>query len=36
MANLNAWYNSAESRPLFELRKQSTSELDMVITLEGE
>ena len=36
MANLNAWYNSAEYQPLFELRKQSTSELDMVITLEGE
>ncbi len=36
MANLNAWYNSAEYQPLFELRKQSTGELDMVITLEGE
>lgn len=35
MANLDAWYNSAEYRPLFALRKQSTSEQDMVITLEG-
>ena len=35
MANLDAWYNSAEYQPLFELRKQSTSEQDMVITLEG-
>ena len=35
MANLDAWYNSGEYRPLFALRKQSTSEQDMVITLEG-
>jgi uncharacterized protein (DUF1330 family) len=35
MASLNAWYNSAEYQPLFALRKESTSELDMVITLEG-
>ena len=35
MADLNTWYNSAEYRPLFALRKQSTSEQDMVITLEG-
>jgi uncharacterized protein (DUF1330 family) len=35
MASLDAWYNSAEYRPLFALRKQSTSEQDMVITLEG-
>ena len=35
MANLDAWYNSAEYQPLFALRKQSTSEQDMVITLEG-
>jgi len=33
MANLDAWYNSAEYQPLFALRKQSTSEQDMVITL---
>jgi uncharacterized protein (DUF1330 family) len=35
MGSLNAWYNSAEYQPLFALRKESTSELDMVITLEG-
>jgi uncharacterized protein (DUF1330 family) len=35
MANLDAWYNSAEYQQLFALRKQSTSEQDMVITLEG-
>jgi uncharacterized protein (DUF1330 family) len=35
MDRLNAWYNSAEYRPLFALRKQSTSDMDMVITLEG-
>ena len=35
MANLDAWYNSVEYQPLFALRKQSTSEQDMVITLEG-
>ena len=35
MANLDAWYNSTEYQPLFALRKQSTSEHDMVITLEG-
>jgi uncharacterized protein (DUF1330 family) len=35
MANLNAWYNSAEYQPLVALRKQSTSEQDMVIVLEG-
>ena len=32
---LNAWYNSAEYQPLFVLRKESTSKLDMIITLEG-
>jgi uncharacterized protein (DUF1330 family) len=35
MGHLNAWYGSAEYQPLFALRKESTSELDMVITLEG-
>jgi uncharacterized protein (DUF1330 family) len=35
MDRLNAWYNSAEYQPLFALRKQSTSEMDMIITLEG-
>jgi uncharacterized protein (DUF1330 family) len=35
MANLDVWYNSAEYQPLIALRKQSTSEQDMVITLEG-
>jgi uncharacterized protein (DUF1330 family) len=35
MANLDAWYNSVEYQPLIALRKQSTSEQDMVITLEG-
>ena len=32
---LNAWYNSVEYQPLFVLRKESTSKLDMIITLEG-
>ena len=32
---LNNWYNSPEYRPLIALRKQSTSEPDMLITLEG-
>jgi len=35
MGNLDAWYNSAEYQPLLALRKDSTSDLDMVITLEG-
>jgi len=35
MGRLNAWYGSPEYQPLFTLRKESTSELDMVITLEG-
>jgi uncharacterized protein (DUF1330 family) len=35
MDRLDAWYNSAEYQPLFALRKESTGELDMVITLEG-
>ena len=33
--SLNAWYNSPEYQPLIALRKESTSELDMLITLEG-
>jgi uncharacterized protein (DUF1330 family) len=35
MAALHAWYDSAEYQPLMALRKDSTSDLDMVITLEG-
>jgi uncharacterized protein (DUF1330 family) len=35
MASLSAWYNSPEYQPLVALRKQSTSDLDMLITLEG-
>ena len=35
MVSLDAWYNSAEYRPLFALRKQSTGDKDMVIVLEG-
>jgi putative tryptophan/tyrosine transport system substrate-binding protein len=33
--SLNAWYNSAEYQPLIVLRKESTSDLDMLITREG-
>jgi uncharacterized protein (DUF1330 family) len=35
MAAINAWYGSAEYQPLIALRKQATSELDMVFFLEG-
>ena len=35
MASLNPWYNSPEYQPLIALRKQSTSDLDMMFTLEG-
>ena len=35
MNALNAWYTSAEYQPLIALRKQCTSELDMLMTLEG-
>jgi uncharacterized protein (DUF1330 family) len=35
MESLNAWYNSPEYQPLIALRKQCTSDLDMLITLEG-
>jgi uncharacterized protein (DUF1330 family) len=32
---LNVWYNSAEYQPLIALRKQCTSDLDMLFTVEG-
>jgi uncharacterized protein (DUF1330 family) len=35
MESLNAWYYSAEYQPLIALRKQSTSEQDMMFVLEG-
>ena len=35
MERLNAWYTSTEYQPLMALRKQSTYDLDMIITLEG-
>jgi len=35
MAALDAWYKSPEYQPLIALRKQCTSDLDMLITLEG-
>lgn len=35
MDRLNAWYTSAEYQPLIALRKACTSDLDMLITLEG-
>jgi len=35
MHALNAWYNAPEYQPLIALRKQCTSDLDMLITLEG-
>jgi uncharacterized protein (DUF1330 family) len=35
MASLYAWYDSAEYQPLMKLRKESTSEQDMIIILEG-
>ena len=35
MQALNSGYNSPEYRPLIALRKQCTSDLDMLITLEG-
>lgn len=33
--SLDAWYNSPEYQPLIKLRKESASDLDMLITLEG-
>jgi len=35
MDALQAWYDDPEYKPLIALRKQCTSELDMLITLEG-
>jgi uncharacterized protein (DUF1330 family) len=35
MASLIAWYESPEYQPLIALRKACTSDLDMLITLEG-
>ena len=35
MSRLNAWYTSAEYQPLIALRKECTSDLDMLIVLEG-
>ena len=35
MQALDAWYNAPEYKPLSALRKQCTSDMDMLITLEG-
>ena len=35
MRSLDAWYQSPEYQPLIALRKACTSDLDMLITLEG-
>ncbi len=35
MNSLNAWYISPEYQPLIALRKESTSDMDMMFTLEG-
>jgi uncharacterized protein (DUF1330 family) len=35
MNALNAWYNAPEYQSLIALRKECTSDLDMLITLEG-
>jgi uncharacterized protein (DUF1330 family) len=35
MNALTAWYNSPEYQPLIALRKECTSALDMLITLDG-
>lgn len=35
MKALEAWYNSPEYQPLIALRKQCTSDQDMLITLDG-
>ena len=35
MEALNAWYTAPEYQPLLALRKQSTSNQDMLIALEG-
>ena len=35
MDSLNAWYRSPEYQPLIALRKESTSNMDMMFMLEG-
>jgi uncharacterized protein (DUF1330 family) len=35
MDALNAWYTAPEYQPLIKLRKESTSDLDMLMVLEG-
>jgi uncharacterized protein (DUF1330 family) len=35
MRSLNAWYTAPEYQPLIALRKECTSNLDMLFTLEG-
>ena len=35
MNSLNAWNSSADYQPLKTLRRESTSEMDMIITLDG-
>ncbi|HUP08099.1 MAG TPA: DUF1330 domain-containing protein [Caldimonas sp.] len=35
MPSLDRWYTSPEYQPLIALRKKCTSDLDMLITLEG-
>ncbi len=35
MDSLSLWYNALEYQPLVTLRKECTSELDMLITIEG-
>jgi uncharacterized protein (DUF1330 family) len=35
ITSLNAWYTSPEYQPLIALRKECTSDLDMLFTLEG-
>ena len=35
MDSLSRWYDSPEYQPLIALRKASTSDLDMLFTLEG-
>jgi uncharacterized protein (DUF1330 family) len=35
MDSLSAWYTSSEYQPLIALRKECTSDQDMLFTLEG-
>jgi len=35
MQALDSWYSAPEYQPLIALRKQCTSDMDMLITLEG-